>query len=297
MDDLTEGKLPRGLKGAIFALVFAAMLAIVGVLARVYGESNVTVACSEAGRAQASQGGVVSMVTETLLWSWYCEKKRAAEKIEAEKVARRSGAKMEAPEPSVSAPAAPLPVTQAESAKPAPAAIPVPQTPTAPESQVAVATPSPTFPSAQARIACGDRRIPDAPQLASTWDQQICALIACGGGAEAIPDDLELVREWGTLAGVYAGKACMTAARQTLASQELVNSLYAAVDKSALPERDPSRTVCRRIRIVLGDSIKARQEKLAKVSTSGCVPGDATTVPADLRAFTDARGVVVMIPN
>lgn len=160
---------------------------------------------------------------------------------------------------------------------------------------VAVATPAPFVPSAQANLACGDGRIPDAPQLASTWDQQVCALIACGGGAEAITDDLILIRDWGPLAGKFAGQACMTAARQTFGSQTLVNSLYAPLDRSALPERDPSRTVCRRIRGALGDSIKARQERLAKVTSSGCAPGDATAAPPDLRAFADAHGLAVVL--
>lgn len=295
MDDLTNVKNFASVFGWARAILYTIALAAVGVLAKLYFESNVTVKCSETGRAQASQGGgVVSAVTETMFWRWYCEPTRAAEKIEAEKVARRPDAQPEAPTP-----AAPAPVAQSEAAKPVPAAPPAPAlaTPKAPEAEVAVVTPPPSAPPHQANLACGDGRIPDAPQLASTWDQQMCAIIACGGGAEAVSDDVILIRDWGALAGRFANQACMTAARQTLGSQALVNSLYAALDRSALPERDPSRTVCRRIRIALGESIKARQERLAKVTTSGCAPAAATAVPADLRAFTDAHGLAVVVPD
>lgn len=180
------------------------------------------------------------------------------------------------------------PVPPAHVASPPPPAVtpsaPPVQTVTAP-SPVEVAPSAPGVPS----IACGSNRVPDAAQLAGTWDQKVCTMMACAGRTDLGTMELSMLHEWGSLAAAYSEKACLVSTRASLADQETVNALYGAIGAIALPERDPQRTVCRHVKNALQDTIVARQQKLDEKSPAlrRCPEAEATTIPDEVRTFAE----------
>jgi hypothetical protein len=212
-------------------------------------------------------------------WNWQCAAAREVRKREAAAKAASQ------PAPQIVSTTAPLPA-----APPLPVAVAIPPPvvqPTAP------APPLPAVP----QITCASTRVPDKASLAASWEQQVCALMACAGRTDIGTVELTLVHEWGALAAAQSGKACLASARASLASQATVNAVYAALESVALPERDPQRSTCRHIKNAMQDTIVAKQQQLdtSPPGASKCRPADRAEIPPEVRRFLEDNRLEVNV--